>query len=428
MHSASKSSLRVYLELYALFYHKQALPASICERGWCECGIMRGMKHVQPAHKVLVMLSNASVTHRDHLRGILEYVRENIFPPWDVQLGLSDIDEGYPQSLSRQGYDGIIAAVHRADDRRKVFASGIPAVLFEPTLFSPARRTRPANTVTFFNDHEAEGRTAADYFLERGYRSFAYVGTASRTAWSEARRKGFASRLSKSGFVPIVYAPPPPIERKDFAREAKRLVAWLKGLAPRTAVFVAHDERAREVVLAAKRARRTIPGDLAILGVDDDELLCSTASPPLSSIAVDARETGARFAYALDALLKGRFHEPIVRTCHTQVVTRRSTDAFSLDDPFLSRALSYAAANLATRPRLDELAAAAHCSKRTLQLRARAILGHSLKDEITALQLREACRRLATRHAAPEEIARETGFCNASHLYRRMRECPPSVR
>lgn len=383
---------------------------------------MRGMKHVQPARKVLVMLSNASVTHRDHLRGILEYVRANIVPPWDVQLGLSDIDAGYPQSLSRQSYDGIIAAVHRADDRRKILASGIPTVLFEPTLFSPARRARPANTMTFFNDHEAEGRTAADYFLERGYRNFAYVGTASRTAWSEARRKGFASRLSKSGFAPAVYAPPPPTERKDFACEAKRLVVWLKGLAPRTAVFVAHDERAREVVLAAKRARRTIPDDLAILGVDDDELLCSTASPALSSIAVDAQETGARFAQALDALLKGHFHEPIVRTCHTHVVARRSTEAFSLNDPFLARALSYAAANLANRPRLDTLAAAAHCSKRTLQMRARKVLGHSIKEEMSALQLREARRRLAARHADPEAVARETGFCNASHLYRRLRE------
>jgi len=383
---------------------------------------MRGMKLEKPVRKVLVLLSNASVTHRGHLNGILEYVHENVFPPWDVQLGLSDIDAGYPQALSPRNCDGIIAAVHRAADRRRILDSGIPAVLYEPPLSGPPRRARPHRVVTFFNDHEAEGRTAAEYFIERGFTHFAYVGTAGRTAWSAARQIGFSSRLSKEGFSPVVYSPPPPTARKDFSLEARRLVAWLKGLAPRTALFVAHDERAREVVLAARLAGRVIPDDLAVLGVDDDELLCSTASPPISSIAVEAKETGARFAMALESLMEGRPHEPVVRTCHTRVVARRSTDAFSFSDPFLSRALSYVAANLASRPRLEDIAAAARCSKRTLQLRARAVLGRTIKDEISSLQTSEAMRRLAVRGARPDDVARATGFCSASHMYRRIRE------
>ena len=377
------------------------------------------MKPSKPTRKILVFLSNASVTHRDHLKGILEYVHGSVVPPWDVQLGLGDIDAGYPQSLLPQNYDGIIAAIHMPGDRRRILASGIPAVLFEPNLFEPARR--PPNVITFFNDHEAEGRTAADYFLARGYRNFAYVGTPIRTVWGEARLKGFASRLSKSGFSPLVYAPPPPTERRDFSLEARRLAKWIRGLAPRTALFVVHDERAREVVLAAKRAGRSIPDEIAVLGVDDDELLCSTASPSISSIAVDARETGIRFAKALEALMDGREQDPIVRTCHTRVVARRSTDAFSLGDPFLARALSYAASNLSSRPRLCDLAAAAHCSKRTLQLRARAALGRSVKEEVTAMQVMEARRMLSVHGARPEEVARSAGFCNASHMYRRMR-------
>lgn len=371
---------------------------------------------------MLVLLSNASVTHRDHLRGILEYVHANIYPPWEVQLGLSDIDEGYRVSLSPLNYDGIIAAIHKPCDRRRILASGIATVLYEPTVFEHPRRIMPRNVITFFNDHEAEGRTAADWFLERGYENFGYVGTASRTAWSDGRQKGFVSRLSKSGFVPQVYAMAPPAERDDFAFEARRLVKWLKMLPPRTALFVAHDERAREVSLAVKRAGRTIPDDMAIMGVDDDELICSTASPPLSSIAVESYETGRRFAMALEALFHGKPHDPIVRTCHTHVVSRRSTDAFSFDDPFLSRAFSYAAANLQSCPRIEELAEAAHCSKRTLELRARTVLGRTLKDELAALQLREARRRLSVRGAVPEEVARITGFCNASHMYRRFRE------
>ena len=388
---------------------------------------MCAMRQSNIAKKVLVLLSNVSVTHRRHLRGILEYVHGTIFPPWEVQLGLSDIDAGYKQNLSPGNYDGIIAAVHRAEDRRRILASGIPAVLYEPPLCMPPRRARPHNVVTFFNDHEVEGNTAAEYFLERGYTSFAYVGTAVRTAWSEARMIGFRARLSKDGFSPAIYTPPPYTARKDFALEAKHLVAWLRKLPSRTALFAAHDERAREVVLAARRAGLAIPDDMAVMGVDDDELLCSTASQPISSIAVDARETGILFAKALESLMDGHAHDPIIRTCHTRIVARRSTDAFAFNDPLLSRALSYAAANLAVHPRMEDLATAARCSIRTLQLRAKAILGRTIKDEISALQVHEASRRLSIRDGKPDEIARATGFYNASHMYRRIQNCNGKV-
>ena len=371
--------------------------------------------------KVLVVFSNIDVTHRQMLAGILHYAREQCVPPWDVQLDLRDIQRRNSAELVSGGFDGIIAAVINPEDRRKYFATGLPTVLFEPTFARMDKVRRPANNVTFFNDHAAEGITAAEYFLARGYRSFAFVGTAVPLAWSEARRHGFIRRLKQEGLVPRVYAPPRGKAATDFTLESPRLERWLRRLPRNTAVFAAHDERAQQIVCAAQEAQVSIPDDIAVLGVDDDELLCTTASPQISSIPVAAEETGWRFAKAMADLLDGRNPEPIVRTCHTRVVTRTSTDAFALPDPVVAKALGYIGKHLAEPLRGPDLAAAANCSLRTLQQKVLKTLGRTLHAELAVLRQAEALRLLRETRLPISEIARRCGYCSVSHLGARLK-------
>lgn len=366
--------------------------------------------------KILVVFSKADVTHRRMLEGILGYVRDTCPATWEVQLDLRDIFRRSTAEIRAGGFSGIIAAVANPADRKRYFASGLPTVLFEPTLARMDRARRPANNVTFFNDHAAEGRTAAEYYLERGYRSFAYIGTPVKAVWSDARRRGFAARLAKDGIRPSIYVPPRGKASADFTLEAPRLARWLKRLPRPTALFVAHDERAQQVAAVAHRVGIDIPGDLALLGVDDDELLCTTASPQLSSISVNAEETGRRIAERMHALLRGSNPVPIVRTCHTRVIARASTDADSLADPFVSKAVSYAEKNLAKPLKAEDLAAAANCSLRTLQTKMLRVLRRTPKEELAFLRRSEAVKLLRETRLPVSEIAARCGYCSASHL------------
>ena len=373
--------------------------------------------------RVLVVLASANTCHRLYLQGILNYAKNAVEQPWDVVLNLRNIDVKFAIDPAERGFDAVIAAVHNSADRRLYLKSGLPTVLFEPTIRRPIRSKQPANSVIFLNDHAAEGIAAAEYYLRRGYTSFAYVGTPVRTAWSDLRCRGFICRLERAGKAKevYIYPLPPERERTEFSLEAPRLMSWLSALPPHTAVFAAHDERAQQIVSCAVHAGIEIPRDIAVLGVDNDELLCSTASPMISSIAVDAQNTGYHFAKALDDLMRGRKTEPVVRLCHTAVISRRSTEEFVLPDAYLSRALSYAASHLSSRPRIADLAREARCSKRTLQLRALRVLGHSLKEEITRIQLDMARRSLTGKTADAEVVARANGFCSAAHMRRRFK-------
>lgn len=370
--------------------------------------------------RILVVIPTSTLTQRQLLEGLLRYAHESNPGTWHFHLDLHDLNRQHVRDLKSWGCQGIIAYILSARERRAYLATGLPAVFIEPTLAAPLPG-QPRNVVTFINEHAAEGRAAARYFIERRHRSFAYVGTAKPTFWSGQRMKGFAMQLAECGFRPQVYPALPVREQNDFALEASRLTRWLKKLPRHTALFCVHDRRAQQVVATAAAAGLRVPEDIAVLGVDDDELLCQMTVPTISSIPVFDRERGMALGKAMDDLLEGRKTERVVITRHDAVITRASTDAQAIDDPFVARAIAYARSHIGERATLAKLAKIANCSKTTLNLRARRALGCTIASEITRIQLDAAVERLGSTSLAVEEIARECGFCGASHLGLRLK-------
>lgn len=378
------------------------------------------MDSAEKKKRILVVIPTSTLTQRQLLEGLLEYAHKSSPGQWQFHLDLHDLNSQHVKNLRSWGCNGIIAYILSGRERREFAASGLPAVFIEPLLSQPLP-SQPRNVVTFINDHAAEGRAAARYYIERRYRAFAYIGTAKPTFWSDERRKGFERELAQNGFRPRVYTTPTPHERYDFALESRRIVKWLKSLPRRTALFCVHDRRAQQVLTAAASAGIRVPEDLAVLGVDNDELLCRMTVPSISSIPVDYHTCGMDVGRAMEALLEGRMTEPAHFTRHDTVITRASTDAQAIDDPFVARAVAYARTHLCERNALPELAGIAGCSKTTLNLRARRAFGHTIADELTRIRLDAAVERLAGTSLPVEDIARECGFCGASHLGLRLK-------
>jgi len=344
--------------------------------------------------KILVSIPTEQYAERLKLEGVLKYAHEKSGERWDIVL-----DVGHWQ-CSELG--GIIAYVTSSAHRRQMLAAKVPTVLIEDRQEPKSFSHRP-DVATILCDHAAEGQTAALYFLDRHYRNFAFVGTA--TDWSRRRGEGFARALAKRGF-------------------ACRTVTAdsLRGLPKPCAVFAAHDILARRVLAAAERFGIAVPDELAVLGVDNDEVMCTTSAPALSSIPTFDRSLGYAAGRALNELLCNRSHGRIIRTRHAKVVTRASTQKDAIDDPFVARTLDWIRSHLAENLSAESLAQRIGYSKHALQMRVERALGTTLGAVVRHIRLDTAESLLAETDMPVSEIAERCGYSSTSHLAMHVRE------
>lgn len=372
--------------------------------------------------KVLIILPTDKFLQRQILEGILAYGREH--GPWQFHF---ETGNRYEQGLGkgrRWGCTGIIAMLREHSQLEELIDTKIPAVFINPPFNEKAKNSMPPKWATFVNrNQENVGATAAEYFLSRGYRNFAFVGTPLIKAaeWCERRLDGFRSRLKKEGLDSTAFNASTREVSSDFDMESTELTEWLKSLPPQTALYAAWDRRALQVMGLCLDAGISVPGSISILGTDNDEVLCESFSPSLSSISLDGRNAGILCAQLLDAHMQKRKVEPLVDLAFPRVVTRQSTDEMQVPDRFVAKALTIVRRDLSERHTISKLAMAVGVSKRTLEMKANLVLGTTLKAEIEKIRLNEAVRMISNSDLSIQSVAEKCGFCCASHLNTRFK-------
>jgi len=321
--------------------------------------------------------------------------------------------------------DGIICQIY-SDRLAKVYRdTGKPVVeLFESRAKSEFPRILP--------DDVATGELAARHFLERGFRHFAYFG-APWMLWSREREAGFRAEIERafreraeSGRAndsgPFTFKSYGSVGDSVAAfagpneRRAAAMGDWLRTLPRPVALFSANDSWGFELLQAAREAGLQVPEDVAILGVDDEALLCEIAHPPLSSIRIGAEQIGRISVALLDQLLRrNRPPAHIPRVPPIEVVTRQSTDVLAVDDADVAAALrhirQHAVEGLSVKQLLDEVAV----NRRTLERRFVSVLGHTPLEEIRRIRLERAKVLLQT-DLPIYEVAQRCGFATPEYM------------
>ena len=373
--------------------------------------------------KVCVALPTSNHLHRQMIEGVVDYARGR--GSWQLFLVTED-DCGLGLRQARNwGADGVISISQNDDWAREIFRWRIPAVLFNCTL-----RGQPPCTVYLQRDQQNVGKTAAEYFLDRNYANFAFIGTARPNVWSDERQAGFAKRLRRAKREVIVYPAATREEADDFGLEAPRLREFLQALPNRTAVFVANDPRAQLVMGLCLELGITVPERISVLGVDDDRVICEAMTPPLSSIALDGVNSGRLAAQLLEEMMEGARVDPVLKLDFPRVVTRQSTDTTAIDDTVMARTIARITADLSKPVKLNVIAAELGYSARTLEMKARKVFGCTLKEKVNRIRLNEAVRLLSNSEMSVQDVAERCGFCGASHLGLRMKAAfgyPPGV-
>jgi LacI family transcriptional regulator len=229
-----------------------------------------------------------------------------------------------------------------------------------------------------------------------------------------------------------VYEPSREVAQQDWAALEQEIARWLRSLPRPVGVMACYDLRGRQVLDACRRVGLAVPDEVAVVGVDNDELLCSLADPPLSSVQPDARRTGYEAAALLERLMAGaeRPRGQAVLVEPLGVVTRRSTDVLAVEDADVSAALRFVRDHACGGIGVKDVLAAVPLSRRVLEARFRKLLGRSPHAEIARVQFDRVRHLLRETRLPLDEVARRAGFRNGEYLstaFRRQFGVPPSA-
>jgi len=369
--------------------------------------------------KVALLIETSNAYARGLLAGIVAWMREH--RPWSVHLAEGARGGQPPPWLSRWDGDGVIARIENESIARVLRRLRVPIV-----DVSAARRIPTLPWVE--TDDDAIAREAFDHFRARGFRQLAFCGD-DRFNWSRWRETAFA-RLAREAGLPCAVYRPRARAADDAEAEVARIGDWIAGLPRPVGVMACYDFRGRQVLDACRRRRIPVPDAVAVLGVDNDDLLCDLADPPLSSVILNPRRTGYEAAALLDRMMGGaHVGSRAVRIGPLGVATRRSTDVVAVEDPGVANALRYIRDHACEGISVKDVLKACPQSRRRLEHRVRRLIGRSPHDEILRVRL-DCVKRLLVETDLPlERIAERAGFLHPEYLsvaFRRAVGIPPS--
>ena len=367
--------------------------------------------HSAEAPSVLLFVETSREFGRGLLHGIAKYSR--LHGPWRVHRWPGALDSSLPE-WKHLKIDGAVVRDVRAVEG--LAHSGIPVV------FAQHNKESYAPFPAIITDSEAIGRMAAEHFLDRGFQNFAYCGL-DDFPWSRRRAQYFAQRLAQSGFEMNLFRQPSAGEGRPAGNEQNLIADWLKSLPKPVAVMCCNDDRALQVIEACKQAKYEVPDHVAVLGVDNDVLVCDLADPPISSISLNTEGAGYEAARLLDRLMKGeRMAGQKIDVSPTHIVTRMSTDVLAVSNADVSMALQFIRRNPNRLIQVSDVVEATNVSRRVLEKRFKAVLRRSVHQEIRRVRVNHIVQLLIGTDMNITEIATHAGFDGVEHIARYFRK------
>jgi len=341
-----------------------------------------------------------STPWRNKLAGVYRYARE---AGWQVQsVDVKARDVPVRRLLEQWRPVGCIVDRAATPGRppRNLFG-GTPVVYIDQ---DPANGGRDITGV--LHDCAATARPAIDELLSSGVADFAYVPHEAHHHWCDERRNAMASAVRSAGrkFHPV--------------RREEDIAAQLEALPKPCGVLAANDATALRVEQACHRCGLTIPDDILLVGIDNDEFICENMNPPLSSVLPDFERAGYWVAQLLDERIRAPDAPPKQLVYGPALfVRRRSSRRFAQADPRVSRALVYLAEKLRDPSfKVDNVASVMKCSRRLADLRFREVTGHSILEELHELRFEMACRLLKSTTIAIDAIPSQCGYSSSPFL------------
>ncbi|MEM8875200.1 MAG: substrate-binding domain-containing protein [Planctomycetota bacterium] len=337
--------------------------------------------------RIGVLVNNVGGYSRGVIRGIASFATARGWECRTQDVNATDLP------LARRKYDGLIIQAGVADLQRLISRVRGPVV-----NVSSAMQASPVPSVV--TDDVAVGRIGADLFAQRGYRRAIFYSPDDRH-FAALRHRGFVERLP---FAALCRTP----------AELKRALGQEH---PPVGLMGCNDRAALAALDLLRGLGREVPRHVAVLGVDNDDLMQSLARPALSTINTSKERIGFEAAALLERQMLGeRVGDEPVRIAPRGIILRRSTDAVAVPDDAVAEALQFIEHDATRRVSVDDVAEHVTISRRQLERRFRQTLGRSIREELERCRLDRARQLLLDTDLTLPQVADASGFGSASYF------------
>jgi LacI family transcriptional regulator len=365
-----------------------------------------------PQRRVALFVEASRIYVRGLVRGVARYNREH--KQWSVYFTPQAPNDPPPAWLQDWTGDGVLARIHNRPLADALLKTGLPVI--------DLRRSVPDLGIpTIGPDDEAVARLVVNHLLQRGFRHFGFFGTPRGTHPSmDARAEHFPRFVAEAGFsCSELCLRHRRSSQEGWEKELDRVVRWLQKLPKPAGVMACNDDRGLQLLDACRRAGILVPDEIAVVGVGNDDCLCSLSLPSLTSVDLNPQRIGYEAARLLDEMMSQRVRTaPNLLIEPRGIVTRMSTDVLATEDQAVIRAVKFIRAHACQRIRVGDVLKHVRMSRGALEPRIKQVLGRTIYQEIQRVQIEAVKDLLLTTTAPLKQIAHQTGFSYPEYMMR----------
>ncbi len=371
--------------------------------------------------KILLLTDFSSGYSRSLLENVVRYARE--VGPWAfyrMPLYFRELygDEGVVEWAKKWEADAIIAQFSDID-LSVLNQLNIPIIVQN-------YKERSSGISNLTGDYFGTGVIAANFFLHKGYKSFAYYGLTD-TVWGRERGEGFKKIVSNKGYEVYEFNNRKRVPSEKWSFDVEQVSRWLLSLPKPIALFACDDYYALQITEVCKMYDISIPEEIAVLGVDNDKLLCNISDPQLSSIELDIENGGYEAGKLLHQFIEKKIIAPVdIIIKPVRIVPRASTERFAVSDRHIEQLLQYIDNNYQNPLSVDELTQIIPFSRRVLEKKFKRETGTSVY--LLDLRIEKFADLLITTDLPLIEAATRSGFTdykNISRIFTKAKEMTP---
>lgn len=368
--------------------------------------------------RVILLIDCASEHDRKLLRGMMRYSKEH--GPWLFHRLSPDYrfsggrEEQALQFARSWKADAIIG---RWDDAKLHLLEGL-----DLSVVLQNNRSRSSIFSNLTGDYDGIGKMAAQYFRKKLFTEYAFFGIKD-IVWSEERGEGYRREVENNNGRFHSYVEPVSGDDRE------KIVEWLRSLPKPVALFCCDDEHALFITETCKIAGIRVPEDISILGVDDDDLLCSISDPTISSIKMDVENGGYTTCRLLHEQLSTGSKTPFnVFISPLVIKERNSTSTFNVSDPHVLKLIKTIEKDYCHELKMEDLLRSVPLSRRSIEMRFKKTTGYTIYQYLLSVRVDHLAYLLATTERPYLDIAYEVGFrelTNVSRTFRKFKGCTP---